>query len=604
MSPYYIAIIMLIQLAVAPGSVLCRQKHGQEVAEPPTYIFFDETPVVSLTGWRTAWGDSLAWADSAYDDSGWELAQGSGLWVSDGWAGKGIRWYRKAIFFPEALDTLSSLALYQVAAVSANEIYWDGRLVARNGTVAESREGEICGVSGQVFPVPRKQTFAGRHVIAVRQSNHHTFSGIIAPPLQLGTFNSLQTSLFRQGALSLFLAGIFVITALFHIAVLLGHANKWTYALFSAFCLSCAAYLIIHSWLRYFQVDLGLYYTIAAINDIPWFFMMSLLPVFFLFEFSAPRRLVLSLCIMAETLCIVLTPRLIMSGLLPVGWLEPFDWLNRVHSIISIVISIFICLWAIRRKRIGSLTVIIGLCIFLAGAYVSYRARLENGWAVGFAFLIIVITISLSRQMAARNREYQETQLRSARLELELLKRHIQPHFLLNSLNSIVAWLEEQPQTAARLVNALAEELRMLLAFSGKTTVSLAEEVQLCRAHLQVMSLRQDKQFSFEVTGGEGNERIPPLILHTLVENGLTHGYKGRNTGVFSLRCERDGATLRLELFNDSSIDTTAAQRIEGTGLRYVRTRLEEAYPGGWELRTGPSRGGWLVFIGIKKAVT
>ena len=72
--------------------------------------------------------------------------------------------------------------------------------------------------------------------------------------------------------------------------------------------------------------------------------------------------------------------------------------------------------------------------------------------------------------MAEQNRRRQESELRSARLELELLKKHIQPHFLLNSLNSVIAWLEEEPSTAVRLVNALAEELRADSAvFQGET---------------------------------------------------------------------------------------------------------------------------------------
>jgi sensor histidine kinase YesM len=508
---------------------------------------------------------------------------------------------RKTVFFPEQPDTLMTLGLYQVAAVSASEIYWDGELVACNGTVGASIDEEAYGKSGQIYCIPGRLSGAGKHVMAVRQSNFHAFSGTIDSPFRFGLLNSLRAQLFRIGAMSLFLAGIFVITALFHIAILLGHVNKWTYMLFSAFCLSCTAFIVIRSTIHYFQTDLGLYYTMALFNDIPWFLMMSLLPIFFLFKFSAPRRLTLSIAILALTLCIVILPRLVIFGLLPVSWLPLLDTINRAHSISTIVMSIFVTVWAIRKRKVGSLTVAIGLFIFLIGAYISYRAHIENGWAIGFAFLILVITISLSRQMAQRDRQLQETRLRSARLELELLKRHIQPHFLLNSLNSIVAWLEEEPSVAAKLVTSLADELRMLLTFSGRKTVSLAKEMELCRAHVQVMSLRQDKKFTFEATGAEGNERVPPLVIHTLVENGLTHGYSSKDSGTFRLTVRHDGGALRLELFNDSSLDSRAVKVVEGTGLKYVRTRLEETYPGAWELASGPVEGGWNVVIVLKR---
>jgi sensor histidine kinase YesM len=337
----------------------------------------------------------------------------------------------------------------------------------------------------------------------------------------------------------------------------------------------------------------------AVINDIPWFLMMSLLPVFFLFEFSVPHRLLLSFIIMTATFFIVIPPRLITFGLMPVSWLALLDRINRAHSIITIIISIFVSLWGVKRKIIGSLTVTIGLFIFLAGAYVSFHARLENGWAVGFAFLIIIIMVSLSRQMAAQNRAYHETQLRSTRLELELIKRQIQPHFLLNSLNSIVAWLEEEPVVATRLVTALAEELRMLLDFSGRKTVSLEEEIRLCKAHLDVMGLRRDKKFTFTVDGDCQREQVPPLIIHTMIENGLTHGYKGRDSGIFVLKCVRKGSSLLLEIFNDSTVSGNADPKSEGTGLKYVRTRLEESYPGAWSLKAGQVENGWKALIEI-----
>jgi hypothetical protein len=574
---------------------------GADVQEAVTYVDFDETPVCNLTEWKMALGDNPEWAEPLFDDSDWERNEGEGLWINEGRPGKGVRWYRKTLFFPEELPELSTLALYQIAAVSASEIYWDGQLVAANGEVGASREQEVPGNSGQIIPVHKSLTRAGRHVVAMRMSNYHNFSGLIWPALRLGYFNELQQRLFRNGAIAIFLAGIFVVTALFHIAILLGRANKWTYALFSAFCLSCTAYIIVQSMLYYFQVNLGIYYTLAALNDIPWFFMMSLLPVFFLYEFSTPHRKWFAVAIAGITLSIVMLARLATFGLLPVAWLEPLDRINRIHSISTVFISICVSAWAIRARKVGSATITIGLVIFLIGAYVSYRTQAEHGWAIGFAFLILVITISLSRQMARRDRQLQEIRFRSARLELELLKRQIQPHFLLNSLNSIVAWLEEEPRTAAKLVNALADELRMLLSFSGRKTISLRKELQLCEAHLAVMSLRHEKQYTLSSEGIDSGQRLPPLIIHTLVENGVTHGYKRKNAGVFRFRCEQGAKLVRFILFNDSAVDNPEAGYTEGTGFRYVRTRLEEVYPGRWTMLSGVVENGWQTVIELEK---
>lgn len=571
--------------------------------ETVEYIFPDENPVVSLLAWKMSYGDCCSWRHADYDDRHWEVTPGIGLWNSKGKSGKGVRWYRKTLFFPQSPDSLAMLALYQVAIVSANEIYWDGQLIARNGMPARNIGAEKTGKSGKIFIIPGTLVSPGKHVIAMRVSNFHTSSGIIDTPLQIGYFKSLSKYLFRTQAISAFLAGIFILTALFHFAILLGHGNKWPYALFSTFCLSCAIYIFIRGLIRYFQIDLLHYYTLATLNDIPWFFMMALLPIFFLFEFSSPFKTRLTVFIGTITLLLILLPRMMTYGIIPIQWLNVFDRANQIHIYFTILVSISVSSWALYNRKVGSLSALIGLLLFLVGVIYSNRASVENGWAIGFAMLNIFLTISLSNQMAHRNRLHQESELRNARLEIELLKKHIQPHFLLNSLNSIVAWLEEDPPTASKLVNAFADELRMLLGFSKKKIISLSDEINLCKTHLKVMSLRQEKKYSITVKGLKGTEKLPPLIIHTLVENGLTHGYKEKEKGSFVLTCEHQAKGLRITLFNDSTGDTNERPKEDGTGIQYVKTRLEEAFPSSWRLISEPTEGGWQVIIDIKGAV-
>jgi len=239
---------------------------------------------------------------------------------------------------------------------------------------------------------------------------------------------------------------------------------------------------------------------------------------------------------------------------------------------------------------------------FLGGVLATQMFSLDLGWMLGFAVLIMFLTVSLSRQMSQREREFQLAQVRAARLELDLLKRHIQPHFLLNSLNSIVAWLEEDPGTAVKLVQALAEELRMMLEFAAHRSVALADEVRLCAAHLQVMGFRYARNYRFETEGAMGGVEIPPLVIHTLVENGLTHGYAGRNEGVFRLTCRRNGQSTRIELYNDGAVagGVMPGNVREGTGTRYVRGRLEELFGSRWSFESGPVEGGWQSVIQVE----
>jgi LytS/YehU family sensor histidine kinase len=241
-----------------------------------------------------------------------------------------------------------------------------------------------------------------------------------------------------------------------------------------------------------------------------------------------------------------------------------------------------------------------GIASMGAGVAVSWMFQVPWAWVAGVAAHVIFLARAQARQMAERMAGHREMELRSARLEIELLKKNIQPHFLLNSLNSIIAWLEEEPKTAARLVNALAEELGMLLRISSRKTISLEEEIHLCRTHLQVMGLRQDKTYTLDCTGLAGGEQVPPMVLHTLVENGLTHGYVGKAKGTFLLRREDSAGGMRLTLFNDGIPREKKEDKGEGTGLRYVRSRLEEAFPGRWNLESRAVENGWEVTLDIR----
>jgi hypothetical protein len=567
---------------------------AQPVDSTAVYLFPHETPVTYLALWKTRRGDDPLWRSPAYDDSRWTVGTVGTLWARDMAHGTGIEWYRQTIFIPEPIDSLRPCALFCRAAVCASELYWDGILISQNGRIGRGTSPEISGTSAALAIVPQRLTLPGRHVVALCVGNARTFSGLVEAPLQIGYLDEILGRMHRTQTVLLLCAGVFLIAALFHFAVMLGRTRGPAYALFGILCLSSALYLLIGALVNYFPTSLSWYYALALINDLPWFCMMVLLPVFFLFEFELPLRLQSSALVAAVALACVVPPRLIMFNVLPVAWLPAFESLNRFYMYAITLFSATISLVNVVRRKQGSLLALAGCIALFAGVFVSFQRGVEYAWALGFCALIVLLTLSLSRQMAQQNRKRQESELRSARLELELLKKHIQPHFLLNSLNSIIAWLEENPATAVRLVQALAEELRLILQFSKENLVPVSEELRLCRLHLEVMGLRQDRTYSLQADPAPQTDLVPPLVFHTLVENGLTHGFAGKQGGTFVFRREVSGGRICYTLFNDGgSGDGDGVPLREGTGIRYVKTRLEEAFPGAWRLSGGPANDGW-----------
>jgi LytS/YehU family sensor histidine kinase len=182
-------------------------------------------------------------------------------------------------------------------------------------------------------------------------------------------------------------------------------------------------------------------------------------------------------------------------------------------------------------------------------------------------------------------------------LELDLLKKTIQPHFLMNALTAIRAWLIEKPKNAIKLLDALAGEIRPILDWTDKREIPLKQEVELCKSHLTVMGLRLEHSYEFITEGITGDEMVPPLIFHTLVENAFTHNDPHEFSTFTLKKCIVDSCVQYI--FIVDSKHTEEENSDEGTGMRYVRKRLEEVFPGNWDLQYGSASEGYVVIIEI-----
>jgi LytS/YehU family sensor histidine kinase len=256
-------------------------------------------------------------------------------------------------------------------------------------------------------------------------------------------------------------------------------------------------------------------------------------------------------------------------------------------------------LLAVRLRPEVSRWALAGIVAMAGLTFMGYLRLLPLSYYWGIACFIGIMAFSIGRQLAQRYREQQEAQLRSVRLENELLRKNIQPHFLFNTLMSLQELIEENPKQANQLIDALAAEFELVSSIAEEKLISIEDELQICRTHLQIMGFRRQSKFVLETRGLLGTERVPPATFHTLIENGLTHGYGQRGTGRFVLTKEPLGRGVRYRLFNDSQAAACGRPVVEGTGSRYVKMRLEESFPGAWRLRSGPLNDGWVVEIDL-----
>jgi LytS/YehU family sensor histidine kinase len=89
---------------------------------------------------------------------------------------------------------------------------------------------------------------------------------------------------------------------------------------------------------------------------------------------------------------------------------------------------------------------------------------------------------------------------------------------------------------------------------------------------------------------------IPPAIFHTLIENAITHnGYRDDRV-TFRLEELREGDLRRYVLTTPA---TKKDRQADGLGLKYVKTRLEEMFPGRWRVESVPLGSQWTTTIEV-----
>jgi len=164
---------------------------------------------------------------------------------------------------------------------------------------------------------------------------------------------------------------------------------------------------------------------------------------------------------------------------------------------------------------------------------------------------LVHVTIYVRRaQEEALAREELRTQAVSA--QLTALARQMQPHFLFNALNALVAMLDEGSPAQVFTIR-LADMLRILLQRGDRATATLGEELALVEAYLDIERARLGSrlQTDIRVADSVAGCLVPAFILQPLVENAITHGISRMlEGGEITVRAQREAGDVVIEISN------------------------------------------------------
>ena len=188
-------------------------------------------------------------------------------------------------------------------------------------------------------------------------------------------------------------------------------------------------------------------------------------------------------------------------------------------------------------------------------------------------------------------RKYREREFLASRLEAQLaqaqldsLRMQLHPHFLFNTLNSIVGLVRDNKNSAAvNMLVGLSDLLRHTLDHSARHEVELREELNFIKLYLKIQETRFSDRLhiEFDIDPATTKALVPNLILQPLTENALRHGIgRTADSGMVGISSAIMDDHLRLTVYDNGAglPDDWQMKGSTGIGLANTAARLQQLY--------------------------
>lgn len=189
--------------------------------------------------------------------------------------------------------------------------------------------------------------------------------------------------------------------------------------------------------------------------------------------------------------------------------------------------------------------------------------------SLSIAFLLYLFI----RYRDRRIRNIDRLKKEAIEFQFEMLKSQVNPHFLFNSFNTLIAIIEEDQKTAVSYVEKLSEFFRSIVAYRDKDLIPLREEINLLDNYFFLQKKRYGQHLSLSIKIDDNTlsaTQIPPLTLQLLVENAIKHNAVSKES------------PMEIEIYTESSNiivqnnmnPKLLNERSSGMGLQNITNRF------------------------------
>ncbi len=567
-SKIFLKIISLLFFTI----LISRVNYAQEILLQKSLIKFN-------------YGDSLEWKLPEYNDSNWELLFGEyidneseNLWI-------------RTKFYSDGGDSLLDKQQIIIEVFGTYEVYWNGHYIGNNCiSGSDMKSGD--GVFTKNFMIP-DSLIINENLLALRIFIDDEKDIFVNDIYIENSDYQFRRELYAYG----FLLALVILHFLFLFLFITNPLkfSKLQVIYFSILLTSILLALVYEVFLLQGLISYHHYAIISLIGDIQNVLLLIGITIFYFEEFNIKNNYIFLLPTAAAVI--------LMSY---------FNIADAYLYFVGFLPAISLLVVATIKKKVAALQSLIFMLIIFAVLYTWYGFTLND---ISFIVLSTFFAIRKIRLDAEKVKQLHQAELRSARLETEMLKKTLQPHYIMNSLNAVLEWIEESPRQGLKFIKELSDEFRTFLRFSDKKFVTIREELKLCENHLKIMEFRHHKKYLIKTKIENINQSIPPAVLHTIVENGITHNHTNSSKICFIFEDNSDWNKINIRVINNYSgncdvpdFDSEmkiknkflrSEKIIEGNGYKYIRSKLSESYDNNWELTYFGDDSVWITDITI-----
>jgi sensor histidine kinase YesM len=257
-----------------------------------------------------------------------------------------------------------------------------------------------------------------------------------------------------------------------------------------------------------------------------------------------------------QTLFILPLIFIVASFVIPNYLYNAYINIFKVLSLVNVLLIVIYTVINDKKQPYNHFLITVSTGLFLIYGYdllsdanvIRYTEEMSSGLYILFSFIYSSVLafmreseISSVEQIIQLNKKIRDT-------EFTFLNSQIQSHFIYNSLNSIQALINTNPEKAAELVEDFSTYLRTRLEFNKMPQLlNIEDELENIRTYLNIEKARFGKRVNYVYNLKVGDFMIPPLSVQPLVENAVKHG----------ISMKKNGGTITISTYDEKTIFTS-----------------------------------------------